>query len=82
MSTNVQTTETVKVEVDEALARKFRKRAMEKYGYKKGAMKKAMEEAMRRFSSTATADWSSLIGVLKSDKDSVWLQHRAWDEPD
>lgn len=75
-------TETVKVDVDEALAKRFRKRAMEKYGYKKGAMKKAMVEAMRRFSSASTADWSSLVGVLRSDKDSVWLQHHAWDEPD
>ena len=28
-------TATIKVEVDEALARKFRKKAMETYGYKK-----------------------------------------------
>jgi hypothetical protein len=39
-------TATIKVEVDEALARKFRKKAMETYGYKKGAMKKALEESM------------------------------------
>ncbi|MDE1858213.1 MAG: hypothetical protein KGI26_03990 [Thaumarchaeota archaeon] len=74
--------ETIKVEVDEALATRFRKRAMERYGYKKGAMKKAMEEAMRRYSASGRADWAKLEGVLKSDKDSVWLQHHAWDDLD
>jgi hypothetical protein len=34
-------TETIKVEVSEALAKRFRKRAMELYGYKKGSMKRA-----------------------------------------
>ena len=40
-------TETMKAEVDEEFANRFRKKAMERYGYKKGAMKKALEEAMR-----------------------------------
>jgi hypothetical protein len=43
-------TETIKVEVNEALAKRFRKRAMELYGYKKGSMKKALEDTMKRFS--------------------------------
>ena len=75
-------TETIKVEVDETLATRFRKKAMERYGYKKGAMKKALEEAMRRYSASGRADWATLEGTLKSDKDSVWLQHHAWDEAD
>ena len=37
-------TATIKVEVDETLARRFKKKAFENYGYKKGAMKKALEE--------------------------------------
>lgn len=75
-------TETIKVEVDEALATRFRKKAYERYGYKKGAMKKALEEAMRRYSAGGRADWGSLMGTLKVDKDSVWLQHHAWDNTD
>lgn len=75
-------TETIKVEVDEALATRFRKKAHERYGYKKGAMKKALEEAMRRYSAGGRADWGSLMGTLKVDKDSVWLQHHAWDNTD
>jgi hypothetical protein len=74
--------ETVKVEVEETLAKRFRKKAMEKYGYKKEAMKKALEEAMRRYSSPSMADWGSLTGILKSNRDSVWLQHHAWDASD
>jgi hypothetical protein len=80
--TYVLMTEIIKVEVDEALAKRFRKRAMEKYGYKKGAITKAMEEAMKKYSSPAKADWGSLVGVLKSDRGSVWLQHHAWDRSD
>ncbi len=78
----VPMTETIKVQVDESLSKRFRKKAMEKYGYKRGAMKKALEEAMRRFSSSRKADWSALIGVLKADSDSVWLQHNAWEKAD
>lgn len=78
----VTMTETIKVEVDEALATRFRRKAMEKYGYKKGAMKKALEEAMRRYSASGKADWGPLVGILKANKDSVWLQHHAWDSTD
>lgn len=69
--------ETIKVEVDEALARRFRKRAMEKYGYKKGAIKKALEEAIRRYASSGEVDWTPLRGTLKSELGSVELQHSA-----
>ena len=75
-------TETIKVEVDDALAKRFRRRAMERYGYKKGAVKKAMEEALSKYSTTAKPDWASLRGVLKLNKDSVWLQHHAWEGVD
>ena len=74
--------ETIKVEVDESLAKRFRKRAMERYGYKKGAMKKALEEAMRRYASESKADWGALLGTLKVNRGSVWLQHHVWDETD
>ncbi len=80
-------TETIKVEVDEELAREFKKKAMERYGYKKGAMKKALVEAMKDYPSKqlrrkAGTRWEDLKGIIKSDKDSVWLQHHAWDKVD
>ena len=75
-------TETIKVEIDEALAKRFRKKAMEKHGYKKGAVKKALEEAMKKYISTGSVDWSPLRGTLRSKLDSVELQHSAWKRTD
>jgi hypothetical protein len=34
--------ETFRVEVDEALARRFRRKAMELYGYRKGSLKRRL----------------------------------------
>jgi len=70
-------TETIKVDIDASLARRFRKKAMESYGYKKGAVKKAAEELMRRFVTGGRANWAELRGKLKSTKSSVELQHGA-----
>jgi hypothetical protein len=76
-------TETIKVEVNEALAKRFRKRAMELYGYKKGSMKMALEDTMKRFSTPGRVDWHSIRGVLKSPRtSSVKLQHRMWSKVD
>jgi len=55
---------------------------MEKYGYRKGSMKRALEEAMRRYASPGRSDWDALVGTLKINKDSVWGQHHAWDVTD
>ncbi len=76
-------TEIIKVEVDEALAKRFRKRAMELYGYKKGAMKAALEETMKKFSTPGRADWRSMRGVLTNVRtSSVRLQHKVWSRVD
>jgi hypothetical protein len=77
-------TETIKVEVNDALARKFRKKAMEKYGYKKGTIKKAVEDVITKFSMSGPADWQSLKGTLKVTRkvSSVQLQHRLWSNQD
>lgn len=76
-------TETIKVEVDDALARKFRKKAMERYGYKKGTIKKAVEDIITKFSMSGKADWASLKGTLRGKKtSSVQLQHRLWSSQD
>ena len=76
-------TETIKVEVDEALAKRFRKRAMELYGYKKGSVKKALKDAMKRFSVPGKVDWHSIRGALKGTKlSSVQLQHSIWSRVD
>ncbi|MCD6235569.1 MAG: hypothetical protein J7J94_01025 [Thaumarchaeota archaeon] len=74
--------EVIKAEIPEALAKKFRKKAMETYGYKKGAVKKAVEDLLKRYVSLGEADWKSLEGVIKSELTSVELQHRAWRQAD
>jgi len=77
-------TATIKVEVDEALARRFKKKAMEKYGYKKGSIKKALVEVMKDYAGHGEkANWNSLRGVLSGEDEyrgatSVELQHSIW----
>lgn len=73
-------TETIKVEVNDALARKFRKKTMERYGYKKGTNKTALEDLITRFSMSGPVDWASLRGTLRVAKkiSSAQLQHRLW----
>ena len=79
----VDMTETIKVEVDNELAKRFRKKAMEKYGYKRGSVKKALEGLMEEFTrkSSENSDWGSLRGALKEEytgMTSVELQHSIW----
>lgn len=74
--------EVIKAEVPETLAKKFRKKAMEMYGYKRGAVKAALQDLLKRFISLGEADWSSLKGVIKSELTSVELQHQAWRKVD
>ena len=73
-------TDTIKVEVDDALARRFRKKAMERYGYKRGTIKRAIEDVIAKFSMPAKTDWASLRGSIKTKKriSSVELQHSLW----
>ncbi len=76
-------TETIKVEVDAELAERFRRRAMQKYGYKKGSVKKALEGLMEEFTQkkSSTPDWSTVRGAIKGEYrglTSVELQHSIW----
>lgn len=70
--------EVIKAEVPAALAKKFRRRAMETYGYKKGAVKAALEDAMKRFLASSKVDWRTLRGCFQSESTSVELQHKVW----
>jgi hypothetical protein len=74
--------EGIKAEVSEALAKKFRKRALEIYGYKKGAVKAALEDAMKRFVASGGVDWKSLRGCIRSELTSVELQQKVWRKVD
>lgn len=75
----------LKVEFDEKFERKFRELAMRKYGFYKGSIKKASEEALSSWINSeekilpSIDDPINLIrGILKSEKgkkSSVDLQH-------
>jgi hypothetical protein len=71
-------TQTIKANLDDALAKRFKKMAMETHDYKKGAMKKTLEELIKKALLSGEVDWASLKGVLKSKSSSVELQHSAW----
>jgi len=55
---------------------------MEQYGYKKGAVKTAIQDLITRYIATGKTDWKSLRGVISSNLSSVELQHRLWRRKD
>ena len=77
----------LKVEFDEEFEKKFRELAMRKYGFYKGSLKKASEEALSSWMKSeekilpSIEDPIKLIrGILRSEKgkkSSVELQHEA-----
>lgn len=77
---------TLRIRIDEKLEREFRRLAMERFGYGRGALSRAAEEAildwvskMRGVSITFEGDPVEAIDGLLSDidMDSVELQHEA-----
>ena len=71
-------TEVIKVDVDERTAKQFREKVAQSYGYKRGAMKKALEALIKQMITESKPDWSTLRGVIRSDKTSTELQHEAF----
>jgi len=70
--------EVVKAEVSAGLAKRFRRKVMDVYGHKKGSVKTALQDLIKRFVGAGKAEWGSMKGVLKLEVESVELQHRAW----
>lgn len=74
---------TIRINLEPSKERKFRSRAMEKYGFKKGAISKALEEAIDIWLNLDQNDLpiinnptKLLEGMLKGIKEtSVELQH-------
>ena len=76
----------LRIKIDQKLERRFREAAMRRFGYGKGALSKAAEEAIRRWVSTVESESLSfdedpveaIDGLLSDiDLDSVNLQHEA-----
>ncbi|RLE84579.1 MAG: hypothetical protein DRJ41_02870 [Thermoprotei archaeon] len=80
----------IRAKIDEKLERKFRELAMRKFGYGKGALTRAIEEAILRWVSTTESEEltfegdpiKAIEGILSDiDMSSVDLQHeikRLW----
>lgn len=73
---------TLKIETGDEFLNKFKKKAMEEYGYKKGSLKKAVEELIKKWLTQEKVEWGKLKGIIKSDESSVELQHKAWRKVD
>lgn len=75
----------LKIKISDDVEKAFRKLAMRKFGYQKGSMSGAAQEAIEEWIFSGESDqkeqfWDSLEGVLKHvKKSSVKLQHEAWD---
>jgi len=78
----------LRAKIDEKLERKFRELAMKKFGYGKGALSKAAEEAILRWISMVEREEinfegdpiAAIDGILSDiDIDSVELQHKIKD---
>jgi uncharacterized protein YggL (DUF469 family) len=74
----------LRIHIDQNLERKFREAAMRRFGYGKGALSKAAEEAILKWISTVESESLSfegdpveaIDGLLSDiDIDSVELQH-------
>ena len=73
-------------QIDEKLERRFREVAMRRFGYSKGALTKALEEAVTRWISSVEEEQltfegdpvEAIDGLLSDiDVDAVSLQHEA-----
>lgn len=71
--------ETLKVELDEELLNKFKRKAFETHGFKKGSIKKTIEELLKQYTSEGKPNWNNISGILKDRTEtSIELQHKAW----
>lgn len=77
--------ETLRAQVTKEKTQKVREEAMKRFGYSKGSISKAVNEALDEWikkpskKQVKKVDWSDLRGVLKEVKmSSVELQHKAF----
>lgn len=73
--------DTLKVELDEELLNKFKRKAFETHGFKKGSIKITIEELLKQYTSEGKPNWNNIAGILKNRSEtSVELQHKAWND--
>jgi hypothetical protein len=76
--------ETLRIQINPKKALAIKKMAMSKFGFEKGAISKAVNEAldewMKKEKDSKKVNWNKLMGVLSEEKlASVELQHTVWD---
>ena len=78
----------MKIILPDDIERAFRKAAMERFMYQKGAVSRAAGEAVKNWTRESSkqrenknSNWDRFEGILKHvKKTSVELQHEAWDD--
>ena len=73
---------TLKVDGDDELIDKFKRKARDEYGQKRGSIKEATIELLEDWVDTDEADWKSLEGAIDSKKSSVELENELWRKVD
>lgn len=74
---------TLKVEGDDELIRKFKQKAREEYGQKRGSIKKATLDLIEKWvEQNEKVDWGEIEGVIDSDKNSVEMEKEMWKKVD
>lgn len=75
----------LKVIIPDYIEQAFRRAAMRRFGYQRGSMSTAAQEAMHQWVNNLEHDvkeedsWDVLEGIMKDvKKNSVKLQHEAW----
>ncbi|MEK6850352.1 MAG: hypothetical protein AABX85_02130 [Nanoarchaeota archaeon] len=77
----------MKIILPDEIEQEFRKMAMKRFGYQKGAISEAAKIAIKQWSNSRenetkiTVDWNGLRGILKHiKKTSVELQHEVGEQ--
>lgn len=73
---------TLKVEGDDEVIERFKRKAREEYGEKRGSIKQATMDLIRKWIAQNEVDWKSMRGSISSGKTSVELEEEVWDKVD
>lgn len=72
----------LKIKIPNEIEQKFRRLAMQRFGFSKGSISNAAQEAIETWSldnqEKKVVNFEKFRGIIKSKKTSVELQHEAW----
>jgi len=73
---------TLKVDGDDEIIRRFKRKARDKYGQKRGSIKEATMALLKDWVDDEKPDWKALEGAIESEKSSVELEKELWKRVD